>query len=64
MQVSAPHPAAGEVRMVASPMKFSATPIAHDVPPPVLGEHTDEVLSGVLEMTQEQIAAVRGKGLV
>ena len=64
MQVSAPHPAAGRVQMVANPMKFSATPITHDVPPPLLGEHTDEVLRGVLEMTDDQIAALRGKGLV
>ncbi len=44
MRVTAPHPAAGSVHMVANPIKFSATPIEHDLAPPLLGEHTDEVL--------------------
>jgi len=30
--------------LVASPMKFSATPVQYHRPPPLLGEHTDEVL--------------------
>ena len=48
-EVRAPHAAAGEVRMVANPIKFSATPIAHDRPPPLLGEHTEEVLREIGE---------------
>jgi len=32
------------VRTVASPIRMSATPVAYDLPPPALGEHTDEVL--------------------
>ena len=64
MEVRAPHPAAGEVRMVANPIKFSATPISHDVPPPLLGEHTDEVLSSVLGMAGGDIARLRKEGLV
>jgi glutaryl-CoA transferase len=64
MRVSAPHPAAGSVDMVANPIKFSATPIAHDVPPPLLGEHTDEVLRSVLGMQAGAIAALREKGAI
>jgi crotonobetainyl-CoA:carnitine CoA-transferase CaiB-like acyl-CoA transferase len=45
MVVSLPHPLAGEVPLVASPMKFSATPVGHRRAPPLLGEHTDEVLA-------------------
>src|SRR5882672_2119903 len=44
MTVQMPHPLAGEVRLVASPMKFSATPVQYRRPPPLLGEHTAEVL--------------------
>lgn len=44
MTVQMPHPLAGSVRLVASPMKFSATPIQYRRPPPLLGEHTDELL--------------------
>jgi formyl-CoA transferase len=64
MQVTATHPAAGEVRMVANPIKFSATPIEHDKPPPLLGEHTDEVLRGVLGMSDADIAQLKSKGIV
>jgi len=62
-EVTAPHPA-GEVRMVANPMKFSETPIAHDVAPPLLGEHTREVLSGVLGMSEARIDQLRHAGVV
>jgi crotonobetainyl-CoA:carnitine CoA-transferase CaiB-like acyl-CoA transferase len=59
MQVRAPHPTAGEVTMVANPIRFSATPIAHDRAPPLLGEHTDEVLRGVLGLDAAAVAALR-----
>jgi crotonobetainyl-CoA:carnitine CoA-transferase CaiB-like acyl-CoA transferase len=44
MTVQMPHPLAGSVRLVASPMKFSATPVQYRRPPPLLGEHTAELL--------------------
>jgi crotonobetainyl-CoA:carnitine CoA-transferase CaiB-like acyl-CoA transferase len=44
MTVRLPHPLAGELNLVASPMKFSATPVQYRRPPPLLGEHTAEVL--------------------
>lgn len=44
MTVEMPHPQAGTVRLVASPMKFSATPVQYRRPPPLLGEHTAELL--------------------
>jgi crotonobetainyl-CoA:carnitine CoA-transferase CaiB-like acyl-CoA transferase len=64
MRVTAPHPAAGEVTMVANPIKFSATPITHDRAPPLLGQHTDEVLESVLGMDRDRIAALRAAGAV
>jgi crotonobetainyl-CoA:carnitine CoA-transferase CaiB-like acyl-CoA transferase len=39
-----PHPLAGTVPQVVSPMRFKETPLAFDRPPPLLGEHTDEIL--------------------
>ena len=64
MEVRAPHPAAGEVRMVANPIKFSATPIEHDTPPPLLGQHTREVLSSVLGMGEADFERLKEEGLV
>ena len=44
MTVEMPHPRAGSLRVVASPMKFSATPVQYRRAPPLLGEHTEELL--------------------
>ncbi|RJP17934.1 MAG: CoA transferase [Deltaproteobacteria bacterium] len=44
MIVEMDHPAAGKVRLIGSPMKFSGTPVEYRLPPPLLGEHTAAVL--------------------
>jgi crotonobetainyl-CoA:carnitine CoA-transferase CaiB-like acyl-CoA transferase len=44
MTVAMPHPLTDALKLVASPMKLSATPVQYRRPPPLLGEHTDEVL--------------------
>jgi formyl-CoA transferase len=64
MQVRAAHPAAGEVTMVANPIKFSATPLAHDRAPPLLGEHTTAVLHDVLGLDGAAIEALKREGVV
>ncbi len=66
MEIEMRHPLAGErpVPLIASPIKLSATPPAYTHPPPTLGEHTDEVLEELLEMTPEQIAALRECGVI
>jgi crotonobetainyl-CoA:carnitine CoA-transferase CaiB-like acyl-CoA transferase len=62
--IEMPHPAAGKVTLVRSPMKLSATPAVADKPPPLLGQHTDEVLREVLGRTDGEIAALRAKGVL
>ncbi len=47
------HPLADAVDLVASPMKLSATPVRADLPPPLLGEHTSEVLADWLGAPEE-----------
>ncbi len=64
LRVDLPHPAGGTVRLVGSPMKMSATPPRHDLPPPLLGEHTEQVLREVLGRSPEQIAALREQGII
>jgi formyl-CoA transferase len=59
-----PHPAAGKVALVRSPMRFSATPVEHRLPPPLLGEHTDEVLRGVLGKSEAEIARLRAARVI
>jgi len=64
MVVEVPHPTAGMVKLVASPMKFSRTPCQIQRHPPLLGEHTAEVLCTLLGYTQEEIDALRQEGVV
>lgn len=45
MQMAMAHPLAGEVPLVANPLRLSGSPVAYRRPPPLLGEHTDEVLA-------------------
>jgi crotonobetainyl-CoA:carnitine CoA-transferase CaiB-like acyl-CoA transferase len=59
-----PHPTAGKVTLVRSPMKLSATPANSSKPPPLLGQHTDEVLREVLGRSDEEIADLRAKGVL
>ncbi len=62
--VDVPHPTAGKVTLLRSPMKLSATPATTDKAPPLLGQHTDEVLREVLGRSDDDIAALRAKGVL
>jgi formyl-CoA transferase len=64
MLVEVDHPGVGKVKMAGIPVKFSATPASLRLPPPRLGEHTDEVLTAWLAMRKEEIAALREKGIL
>ncbi|NMG02218.1 CaiB/BaiF CoA transferase family protein [Azoarcus taiwanensis] len=64
LKVDMDHPAIGTVPQVASPFRMSETPVAYDRAPPLLGEHTDEVLASVLGIGPEEIAALRERGVV
>jgi len=55
---------AGRMSLVASPMRFSATPLEHRLAPPVLGQHTDEILRGLLKMSEGEIARLHAEGIV
>ena len=64
MRIDLPHPLAGSVPGVASPLKFSATPAGADTAPPLLGEHTEQTLGRLLGMTADEIASLREAGVV
>ena len=59
-----PHPSAGTVKLVRSPMRLSATPPCAELAPPLLGQHTDEVLREILGHSAERIAALRAQGVL
>ena len=59
MLVEMEHPVGGTYRVVGSPMKLSETPVQYRIPPPFLGEHTEEVLRDVLGYGPEQIRRLR-----
>jgi formyl-CoA transferase len=64
LRVELQHPKVGQVSVVRSPMRFSETPVEHALPPPLLGEHTDEVLAKTLEKSPEEIARLKAAGIV
>ena len=64
IQLNVPHPTAGSMKLVASPMRLSKTPVTVRMPPPLLGEHTEEILGATLHYTHEQIAQLRSKGII
>jgi crotonobetainyl-CoA:carnitine CoA-transferase CaiB-like acyl-CoA transferase len=53
------HPVRPDLRLVASPMNLSATPVRTDLAPPLLGQHTEEVLREVLGCSDERLGELR-----
>ena len=58
------HPVLPDLKLVASPIKMSQTPVRQSLPPPLLGQHTEEVLSEVLGWSPTQTDLLRGKGVI
>jgi len=57
MIVQLEHPALGMARSIGNPIKFSETPVSYRLPPPMLGEHTMQVLTG-LDYSDEEARAM------
>ncbi|MGD8413859.1 MAG: CoA transferase [Candidatus Latescibacterota bacterium] len=64
MVAEVPHPTIGSLKLVGLPIKYSETPGEVTLPPPLLGEHTEEILSGVLEYPPEKILELKDSGAV
>jgi crotonobetainyl-CoA:carnitine CoA-transferase CaiB-like acyl-CoA transferase len=62
MLVEVEHPTAGRVPMAGIPVKFSLTPASVRLPPPLLGQHTEEVLTSWLGMGSEEINDLKKRG--
>jgi formyl-CoA transferase len=59
MVIQVPHPTAGNIRMVASPLKIPTAPVRVRLPPPLLGEHTEQLLHDLLGLDGEAVEALR-----
>jgi crotonobetainyl-CoA:carnitine CoA-transferase CaiB-like acyl-CoA transferase len=64
MVVKLPHPKAGSITMMGVPIRLHETPGAATVPPPLLGEHTDEILTRLLRVPTARIEKLRAAGVV
>ena len=64
MQIHLPHPTAGQVKLVASPMKLSATPVTYPSAPPLLGQHTQTVLTEVLGYGEQQLDELKARNII
>jgi crotonobetainyl-CoA:carnitine CoA-transferase CaiB-like acyl-CoA transferase len=53
------HPHQSDLRLVSSPIKLSATPVRTDLPPPLLGQHTSEVLRSVLNYPDDKLLELK-----
>ena len=62
MVVSLNHPKAGPIRVTGVPIKLSETPGEVKTPPPVLGQHTGEVLADWLKLSAPEIEALAAAG--
>ena len=64
MRIEMPHAVAGTVPLVASPIRFTGEALDYVNPPPALGQHTEEVLRGILGMDDAAIERLRKAGVV
>jgi crotonobetainyl-CoA:carnitine CoA-transferase CaiB-like acyl-CoA transferase len=64
VEIHMQHPAAGEIPLVASPIRMSATPVQYRNAPPQLGQHTSEVLADVLGLAPQAIAEMVEQGVL
>lgn len=64
LQQTVPHSQQGSLPSVASPLRLSDSPVSYDRGPPLLGEHTDEVLAERLGFDAAKLVELRNKGVI
>lgn len=64
LAIELPHALGGRVAQVASPIRLSETPVEYQRAPPLLGEHTSQVLQELLGMSGDEVVALREAGVL
>jgi crotonobetainyl-CoA:carnitine CoA-transferase CaiB-like acyl-CoA transferase len=58
------HPLQPDLRLVSSPIRLSATPVRAERPPPMLGQHTAEVLRELLDCTDDRLSELKNSKVI
>ncbi len=58
------HPLQDGLQLVSSPIKLSATPVRTDLPPPLLGQHTEEILRSLLAYSDAKLSDLKSSGVI
>ncbi|MBN3846141.1 CoA transferase [Paraburkholderia sp. Ac-20342] len=64
MILSMEHPAAGDVKNISNPIRLDDEPLRQAAPPPMLGQHTHEILSSLLGFSPAQVAELSQRGVI
>ena len=64
MLVTMEHPTIGDLPLVGSPLSFSGTPVEYKLPPPLLGQHTREILREILGYSEEEIESLKANDVI
>ncbi len=58
------HPTCGPMKLVNTPVKYSYSEPSIRIPPPLLGQHTDEILRDIVRMDEGEIRDLKAEGVV
>ena len=65
MKIEMPHTLSpSPISLVGSPFHLSETPVSYRLPPPVMGEHTEEVLRSILNLGTEELSDLKAKNII
>jgi formyl-CoA transferase len=64
MQQEIPHPTAGHISVPGSALKMSVTPVTYRNAPPLLGQHTDEVLQSLAATSEAELADMKSRKII
>lgn len=64
MLVQMEHPTIGALPLVGSPLKMGGTPVSYRLPPPLMGQHTKDILREVLGYSEEKVSALTESGCI